>query len=434
MARSKSVTVTPSPRKKAKMSKPTIADLSKPFFDAPRHIVVNGQAKEMYPCRLCAKEINGSKLANLGSHIEHVHPEIYFTKIRPKKKVPLSVKRLQILLNAVELVTVNGRPFSYLLDSGYKAGIVNKLQKLRDAGIGINFTNENLHEVKEWLKKVAGKVRAKIRSEVTKKMVSVMVDIGTKNKRSVFGVTIQFIVGKKLVVRSLGLIELQERHTGKYLSKVLFDRLKEYGIEKRQVISITTDNGKNVVKMVRDFNEIDVNCLNTEVRPNLWLASRSLFNEFDEINEENADEEIQQFLTNMITDEEALEMLFHQEELDRNAALLSSTSEEFIAADQIWDTTGVNCVAHTVQLAIKEALKNIDIAYSNVIELAREAAKFLRKQSTRYDLKNDGFEFSMPRMDCETRWCSTCIMVNFIFNFLNKLIHLNTSAHQNFVK
>lgn len=104
-----------------------------------------------------------------------------------------------------------------LLDSGYKAGLINKLKKLRDAGIGIDFSNANLLEIKEYLKTTAEKVRAKIRSELTKKLISVMVDIGTRNGRSVFGITIQFIVGNKLVVRSVGLIELEKRHSGNNL-------------------------------------------------------------------------------------------------------------------------------------------------------------------------------------------------------------------------
>lgn len=404
--------LTPSPRKRAKPSEPTIGDLSKPFYEPPFEVVVKGIPKEIYKCRFCPKEINATKPGNLGSHMEHMHPDIYFTKIRPKKKELLSTKRLCILLNAVEIVTVNGRPFSSLLDSGYQAGIAKKLQKLRDAGMGINFSNANLHEVKNCLKKVAGKVRAKIRRELSHKMVSVTVDIGTRNNRSVFGVSVQFIVGKKLVVRSLGLIELGQRHTGKYLAKVLFDRLKEYGITKRQVISITTDNGKNVVKMVRDFNEIDINCVNyAEARPNLSLMSRVLFPDFGGLTEENADEQIQRVLADRISDEEALELLFTEQEFHENERLLSSISNEFIGLDQIWDTTGLNCVAHTVQLAIKDALRNISNSNSNVIELSREAAKFLRKQTTQYELKEKEIEMKLVRNECETRWGSTCLLV-----------------------
>lgn len=401
----------PSPRKRCKVSEPSIGVLSRPYFEPPYKLEANGVLTDWYKCRLCAKDINGTKLYNLGSHLERKHGDIYFEKIRPRKKEPLEVKRLRILLNAVEIVSVNGRSFSSLLDSGYQAEIFNKLQKLRAAGIGINFSNANLYEVKENLKKCAEKVRAKIRSELKKKMLSVMVDIGTKNKRAVFGVSVQFIVGKKLIVRSLGLIELEKRHSGKYLSKVLFERLKQYGITKRQVLSITTDNGKNVKKMIRDFDEIDPTCLNTQDQPDLCLANRPLFTEFDGMTEDNVDEEIEQLLSERITDEEALDILFQRAELEENEALLASLSEEFIAGDQIWNTTGVNCVAHTVHLAIGDTLKTLSVTHSNVISLSREIVKFLTKQNTRYEIKEKGFEFKLPRNDCKTRWGSVCIMV-----------------------
>lgn len=35
----------------------------------------------------------------------------------------------------------------------------------------------------------------------------------------------------------------------------MIDILKKYDIERRQVYSITCDNGKNIVKMARIFNE-----------------------------------------------------------------------------------------------------------------------------------------------------------------------------------
>lgn len=75
-----------------------------------------------------------------------------------------------------------------------------------------------------------------------------MVDIGTKNKRSVLGMSVQLIINGKLVIRSIGMIELKKSHTGKYLSELIIKRLNDYHIEKRQILTITTDNGKNIKK------------------------------------------------------------------------------------------------------------------------------------------------------------------------------------------
>lgn len=51
------------------------------------------------------------------------------------------------------------------------------------------------------------------------------------------------------------MIELQQRHTGNYLAKTIIDHLRDNGIEPIQILAFTTDNGANVLKMIRDINE-----------------------------------------------------------------------------------------------------------------------------------------------------------------------------------
>lgn len=332
--------VTPSPRKRFKTSEPTIGDRSETFFGPGVEIVENGTKKLQFKCLLCPKYIIGTQKSNLSSHLSHCHSDVYYTEVRSYGKEPLAMKRLMILLNAIEIVTINGRPFNALLDSGYLAGIKNKLRKLKDAGMPINFSNKNLSEIKKYLQNIGMKVRQKIQNEVKNRILTVMLDIATSNKRSIFGVSVQFIVGKRLVIRSLGLIELKQSHTGKYLAKVLFDYLQQFGIEKRQVISITTDNGKNVVKMVRDFDQINVN---TAEEAESGLVRRSLLQEFDTISgdqpDKNTDVEIESVLAQLMSDEEALDTLFHEQQLLDDEDRLNTASTDFIGDGQIFNTT-----------------------------------------------------------------------------------------------
>lgn len=130
-------------------------------------------------CKLCpddAKALNCSKACNLSNHMKGSHPAIYNEKIIKRTKDPLPVKRLRLLQNAVEIIGVNGRPFTYLLDSGYQAGLANKLEKLKNAGMGIDFT-KNVSEIKEHVTKMAGKVRNDIRRELNGLFVCIMVNI-----------------------------------------------------------------------------------------------------------------------------------------------------------------------------------------------------------------------------------------------------------------
>lgn len=103
-------------------------------------------------------------------------------------------------------------------------------------------------EIKDNLSKMAENVRIKIRKELQGKTVSLMSDICTKNNRSIFAISAQFIVCGKVQIRSLVLFESDKAYTAIYLANVLRDCLAKYGIEKWQFSCMTTDNGKNVKK------------------------------------------------------------------------------------------------------------------------------------------------------------------------------------------
>lgn len=79
---------------------------------------------------------------------------------------------------------------------------------------------------------------------------------------------------------------------------------------------------------------------------------------------------------------------------------------------QFFSVNGINCAAHTLQLAVKDALNLLHVDHKNVIKLTREVVKFIRKESTRNDIRNRGLNLKLPSMGVETRWSSTYMMVN----------------------
>lgn len=389
-------------------------------------LVEDDTGKKMYKCSLCAEDanpFNGTKVSNLTLHLKKKHKKLYYDEIETNFKEPIQVKRLRLLQNAVEIISVNGRPFNYLLDSGYQAGIRNKLHKLQRAGIGLDFS-DHFVEIKEYLSKMAENVRIVIKKELKMKPISLMADICTKNNRSMFGLSAQFIVDGKVQIRSLGLIELDKAHTGVYLANVLRDCLAKYEIDKWQVQCMTTDNGKNMKKMIRDFNQMlasNAHNVNDDTDTN----TSNHISENRTNDNERTDEEIQQILaeTNDITDDDAIDIILHQQQLERNSNLLSSLSTNFIGTDMIWDTTDVNCVVHTLQLGIKDACGWLSIDHNNVINLAREIAKFLRNPSNRREVEEKGHK--IPRLECATRWCSLCMMVSINIKFTHQKPSIN---------
>lgn len=145
-----------------------------------------------------------------------------------------------------------------------------------------------------------------------------------------------------------------------------------------------------------------------------------------EANSHEIDREIECVLNEPeISDDTALEILFSdyidaneestELQFSANQTLLnvmSSSLSTMHDLNVIWDITGVNCSAHTLQLVTNDGIGAMEANHRNVIDLSRRVAKFLRKESTIISLKNsDNAYKKKPRLDISTRWCSTYFMV-----------------------
>lgn len=195
-----------------------------------------------------------------------------------------------------------------------------------------------------------------------------MIDIGTSGRRSILGIRIQFILNGELIIRSIGMIELKESHTGKYLSELIVKQLQEFGIDCRQVVTVTTDNGANVLKMVKDFSmltqQVDDDAQTFPKTPSKNKTNEKQ-NTKDLTNDDLIDQEIENALAlpDEITEDDAFAILFDEtipasdEDLEKNELLLNAITHELNAKygiDIVWDITGVSCNAHTLQLGVND--------------------------------------------------------------------------------
>lgn len=371
-----------------------------------------GVDKKFYKCKECKKDINGTKTSNLGEHLKH-HGDLY-SKICENDLI--EKKRVKLLLDCVEFVAVDGNPFSKINGSGLLSMLEKTLNELSQAGRSVNLTDNNLREVKEMLHQTAENVRKKIRGELENRLFSLMVDITTKRRRSILGVSVQFIADGEHVIRSIGMLQLDESHTGEYLAKVVWELLSEYGVKTQQVIAITTDNGSNVIKMVRDMTT-QMTSIENHHRTECGVNPEAC----------DDDVEIENYLIDVpdYTDEQALSILFEEncnsdDEVDENVSAqndellevmisnLRNTNEQN-GMDKV---KSIRCGVHTLQLGIHDGISELSQANKNVISLCRRAAKTLRLKSTGYELKIAGIHFTLPHLDVATRWCSTYVMVN----------------------
>lgn len=388
-----------------------------------------------YKCEIdnCEKIISGTKGWNLVSHVKNVHEAVFFSEVskREKNRKYYAIKRLKFIQDCAELVTKNGRPFSLLKDSGLGRIAKETTDLLKTGGCNINLNDGNAPEVKKYVKELAQKVRAQIKEEVVGKYLSVMLDIVSKNNHSILGIHIQFVVNGILEVRCIGMCQLTRRHKAAYILDVLKKCLEDYNINTRQLISVTTDNGSNMLSMVNKLNaeneiftfvdalrddqvpvEFEVENLSETPETSNQTEYASQDQEFYD---DASDEEIQRVLNDYeltATEEEiALEAIlngevitgsFYEEELESLAGEISSI---------LITHFGIKCAAHTVQLSVWNALRKSNI--TSVIALYRVIAKTLKNQKNQYELMEMGIYFKIPRIDCLTRWSSTYTMVKY---------------------
>lgn len=372
-----------------------------------------------FECNLCQKQLSGNCQSNLLSHFKSVHKDVYNTKISISPEESISVQRLKLVYSCVELVAVNSQPFSLLSCSGFISAIKHKLQAFQLAGCPLNLSDHHVYEIKEKVKEIANAIKQQLKMEIKGKLVSIMVDGASRMGRSVFGINAQYKVDGVLKVATLSMCELNQSHTAVYLSDVLQEALTEYEIDLSQVISITTDNGSNMLAMVKDLenrlfedtDEQDQNN-NQNADSSIDLRDDAGTQSFSYQPDQQTENEIYEILkTNEFSDDDALNMLF-----DNSSAyeallekLVNETRER--SGNHHLFMASIKCAAHTLQLAVNDALKLLGKTDVNLISLCRLVAKFLRLQSTKYEMHQAGLTSIKPRLDVETRWSSTYLMV-----------------------
>lgn len=213
-------------------------------------------------------------------------------------------------------------------------------------------------------------------------------------------------------------------HTAVHLADIICTRLKFFEIDLKQILTITTDNGANMLKMIHDIevilqNEISNNARSSEpTQTSSQSPCKSNKSNISSIetDDEKTDDEISIYLAEKddATDEEALEEMYDDILRKSHENMLSAISLQMFTDHSMeipWDIAGVNCSAHTLQLAVKSALKKLAPKHSNVISLCRRVAKLLRLSSTHHEMNELGKKYRSPRLDVETRWSSTYMMV-----------------------
>lgn len=410
------------PRKESKVS------IAKQYL---RPLKPDDPTNVYFVCKMksCNSVLSGAKGCNLVAHFEGKHAEFFKECIENASsdaKVSAKdweIRRLEQIHSLTEMVTINNRPFACLQDSGLVKLRSRELKNLQEAGYGDGLSG-HCPAVMNHIIYLSSEVTNRIKLEIEDSLISLMIDIGSKNGRDILGLSIQFARNGRVVIRSIGMIQLITSHTALHIKDEILACLKTFNIKPSQIISITSDNASNMLAMIKLFNQeseggdiIDENEhieAGEEAEADIALNKNENIYDDDVISAEilNILEEFDSI--NLMTEAELRDAEEHDAEI---MELLDDSSHyiellKFLQNDFIMHTinsSGIRCAAHTLQLAVKNALKTRSVRV--LIDMCRIACKLLRKSAYRNRMRDQNLKIVLPPLDCAVRWNSTYKMV-----------------------
>lgn len=306
---------------------------------------------------------------------------------------------------------MDGRPFAWLLGTGFMHSQEDDLSELANAGFGIRL-DDKFTELKSYIEKAASKIRYDVKTELKDRFVSLMLDIATKNHKSVLGIAVRFVKDDEIFIRRLGHIVLNRSHRARYIVDTMLNCLNDFDVQVDRVLTITTDNAANMIAMIRHFdNYVQTNYENTIFDDDDDNASDTDLPNFvdDELSDNQIDE-----ICRTIADRDTLNSILDDSE-NFNELLVEIVGE----LSQITRcVTTVRCGAHTLQLMVRDALKNS--GFNKIVSVCQYVAKKLRLDSFKEDAKEANITYKHPRLSCTTRWDSELYMVRYPYLILLK--------------
>lgn len=340
----------------------------------------NKQVCQIDNCGTC---LSGDNLTNMYRHIKVKHDAIW-TKIKitdSSKTIKKSEKLKSITVQTsetvlwdacIELVTVNGLPYSFINSSGFQK-IINPMSVKLQPNKSFNIKN-----LKQKINETAADIKQQIKEDIKNKFISLKIDGVSRYQKSLLGINIQYIKNSKICVKTIGMKSLNEKHTAAYLKQVITKVLNEYNISLKQIYAVTSDNGRNMIKCTELLHNDLIDECDVETVPEIV--------DVDVDNSENISNESNDYV---------------------DGVLLEETVKLF-AADVMVNC--IRCAAHTVQLVVTDAIKILDVQKN--IAKCRKIAVCLRKPTNYMKLETMGLR--KPLLSVPTRWNSDFDMIERI--------------------
>lgn len=315
----------------------------------------------------CKSKLQTQKPSALIRHFTQKHPS-KLKDVTYSREKNLAWLRLSTIYTCVKHVTICGRPLISINDESFQEFLQERLKKLEGTPHALTI---NVQVVKGYVNECAKKLRDRIKKEIEDKVVSLMLDVATRLNRSILGISLQTILNGEIIVRTIGMERIRVRHTAINIKTMVTGTMDQYTIKNRDVLSITHDNGANLIAFTEQMDA--------------FLAA-------DEDDEDLLDRD-----------------LFLDPEIQ--ADLLQRAAEEMNSSFKPMNfthTNSIRCGSHTFQLSVNCVMDGPECA--TVMKNALELVKELRKPRFRHQLENSNVP--VPRLENKTRWFSKFMMVN----------------------
>lgn len=325
-------------------------------------------------CKTCKSKLKSNRVSNLKTHLFKQHnininnkenSESFSvsssSKMIRKKKIKIEINKKELLRSYIGLITEDSIPFNVLNSPNMRKILDPICEGLRAADgkkLCLNASN-----AKKTLELVANNIKNDIGIELKNKLLSLKIDSATRLCRNIFGISAQFICDGQIKSRILGMVELKgaASSNSKNLAMEILKVLKNYDINLKQVVSVTSDNGANMLKATKLLS---------------FVSEETEENESDSTNDEYL----------------------------RKIELVEEMPVVMLGNIQV-----CRCAAHTAQLCAIDVTKSPTII--NFLLTCRNLTKFIRKTSNGYREIFEIKKFKIPQLDCPTRWGSTYTML-----------------------
>uniref|UniRef100_A0A0A1WM76 Zinc finger BED domain-containing protein 4 n=1 Tax=Zeugodacus cucurbitae TaxID=28588 RepID=A0A0A1WM76_ZEUCU len=323
-------------------------------------------------CKTCSRVLKKDRVFNLKKHlllhgIRPVQKENnsdskknmkHSKKNMKHQQIKVQISKKNLVRSYIGLVTEDGFPFD-VLDSNNMRNIIDPIcQGLKDKS-GKNFIL-NGSKCKAVLEQVAANIKLEIHEECKNRLISLKIDSATGLDPNIFGISAQFISKNEIKSRILGMVELKGAGSSAFenLAKEIVSVLDKYEIALSQIVTITSDNGANMISQIHTGD-----------------------------------------------DDTGKACILQNIEYTKQIDLFDTTENICVGEIQI-----CQCAAQIAQLCALDVTKNTVIR--EYLFQCRNLTKYILEPSNGY---RDLFElrnFTLPQLDCPTRWGSTYNMID----------------------